>query len=147
MPSMGPALPPSPISFTLVPAQSVQALSSTFQIALNLADGKDVYSVPLQVQYDKEKLALVNVDSGNLLGKDGQAISVVHRDDGNGGLSVVVARPPGTNGVDGTGTVCVLTFQAKTVGDALLKITRVTAMNSGQQQIPSTGSEALVHIK
>jgi general secretion pathway protein D len=146
-PQTASSTPPAPINFTMIPPQSTQALKSTFQIAINLTAGQDVYSVPLQVQYDKDLLALVNVDSGNLLGKDGQAISVVHRDDGNGGLAIVVARPPGTNGVDGSGTVCVLTFQAKAAGDALLKITRVTAMNSGQQQIPSKGSDALVHIK
>jgi general secretion pathway protein D len=142
------AVPAVPVSFNLIPGQSNQGLNSTFQIAVNINNARDLYSVPLQVQYDNAKLTLMNVDSGNFLGKDGQAISVVHRDDGSGGLTVVAARPPGTVGVEGSGTVCVITFQAKAVGDANISITRPGAMNTANQPMQTTGTaQALVHIK
>ena len=60
-----------------------------------LNGGKDIASVPLQVQYDPAKLSLVNVTSGDLLGRDNQAVALVHRDDGPGTITINAARPPG----------------------------------------------------
>lgn len=139
--------PSGPVSFSLVGPQSPQTAGSNFQVAINVADAKDLFSVPVQLQYDPARLSLVNVDTGNLLGGDGQAVALVHRDDGNGGLAVSASRPPGTKGVDGGGTVCILTFQAKSAGDAVISITRPGAVNSAQQQLPARGAQVLVHVK
>jgi len=43
--------------------------------------------------------------------------------------------------------VCVLTFQAKSPGDAAVVITRPMARNSSQQSLPATGSRAIVQVK
>lgn len=137
----------APVTFSLVGPQTPQAVGSTFQVAVNLAEGKDVFAVPMQVQYDAARLTLVNVDSGNYLSRDGQAVALVHRDDGKGGLAVSASRPPGAAGVAGAGTVCVLTFQAKSAGDAVVSITRPGAVNSAQQQLPARGAQLLLHVK
>ncbi len=141
-----------PAILQLTPDQAVQKAGSTFQMAVNVSGGSDVFSVPLQVQYDASKLSLINVDlpdprTPNFLGKDGQAITLVHRDDGNGNVSVVASRPPGVKGISGSGTLCVLTFQAKAPGDASVAITRPVLRNSQQQVLPATGSQAIVHIQ
>lgn len=141
------ANPSAPVSLELTPAQSTQKVGSTFQVAVNLAGGKDVYSVPLEMQYDENKLSLINVDVGNFLGKDGQAVALVHRDDGNGGVAISASRPPGAGGVNGGGNVCVLTFQAKAPGDASIAISRPVVRNSAQQAMPATGSQAIVHVQ
>ncbi len=111
-----------------------------------LTGGNDVYSVPLQLTYDQSKLQLVNVDTGDLLGKDGQAVALVHRDD-NGTVAISTSRPPGVAGVSGSGTLCTLTFQAKAAGDAKIEITRPVVRNSQQQAIPATGSTGSIHIQ
>ena len=104
----------------------------------------------MNVQYDPAKLTLINVDSDdpqhpNVLGRDGQAVALVHRDDGQGNVAIAASRPPGTKGVSGSsGTLCVLTFQAKAPGDASVAITRPVVRNSNQQPIPATGSQAVV---
>jgi len=142
------------VKLQLTPEISQQKVGSTFQVAVNLSGGTDVFSVPMQVQYDQTKLSLINVDLGdtpgkgvNFLGQDGQAVALVHRDDGSGNIAISASRPPGTHGVTGTGTVCVLTFQAKSPGDAAVVITRPMARNSSQQSLPATGSRAIVQIK
>jgi general secretion pathway protein D len=106
-----------------------------------------VFSVPLQLQYDNAKLSLINVDLGNFLGKDGQAIALVHRDDGSGGVAISASRPPGVGGVSGAGSVVLLTFQAKAPGDASIAITRPVVRNSTQQAVSATGSQAVVHVQ
>jgi general secretion pathway protein D len=121
-------------------------------MAIDLSGGKDVFSVPLQVHYDASRLSLINVDlpdprKPNFLGKDGQAISLVHRDDGNGNVDIAASRPPGVKGVSGSGTLCVLTFQAKAPGAASVEITRPAVRNSRQQVLPATGSQAIVHVQ
>lgn len=138
---------PSTVNLQVTPAQSTQKLNATFQVAVNLSGGQDIYSVPMQIQYDANRLILTNVDSGNLLGRDGQAVALVHRDDGAGGLTISASRPPGVAGVTGVGSICVLTFQAKAPGDATIAITRPGAKNSTQQSIPAVGSQAVVHVQ
>ena len=86
--------------------------------------------MPMQLHYDNTKLALINVDTGDFLGHDGQAIALVHRDDGVGNVVISASRPPGVAGVNGAGTVCVLTFQANAAGDAAMQ----TYPRVGQEQ-------------
>jgi general secretion pathway protein D len=140
-----------PMHLQVAPAQSSQKAGSTFQIAVNLQDGKDVSAGQLQVQYDVSKLKLLNVDTTdqahlNVLGQDDQAVSVAHRDN-NGNVSIAVSRPPGTKGVNGSGELCVLTFQATAPGDAVVALTRPVLRNSQQQIQPAMGSQAVVHVQ
>jgi general secretion pathway protein D len=101
----------------------------------------------MQLHYDNSKLALINVDSGTYLGHDGQAIALVHRDDGVGNVVISASRPPGVAGVNGSGTVCLLTFQANGAGDAAMQIVRASAKNSAQQAVDIAGSQTAVHVQ
>jgi general secretion pathway protein D len=144
--------PQAPATLTLDPAQVTAKTGSTFKVMVNLAGGSDVFAVPMSVNYDPSKLSLINVDSDdpqhtNILGKDGQAVALAHRDDGKGEAAIAISRPPGTKGVTGSGTVCVLTFQAKAAGDASIAISRPIIRNAQQQPEPATGSQAVVHIQ
>ena len=142
----------APVNLQLTPPQSTQKVGSSFNMIVNLSGGSDVFAVPMDVQYDASKLTLINVDTDdpqnpNVLGKDGQAVALAHRDDGKGNAAVAASRPPGTKGVTGSGALCVLTFQAKAPGDASVAIVRPVVRNSQQQPIPAMGSQAVVHIQ
>ena len=147
LPQTAPAGSRAPISFTVTPSAATQAVGSTFQMAVVASGAKDLYAVPLQVQFNPALLSLVNVDSGEFLGRDGQSVAVVHRDEGNGLVTVSVSRPPAVRGVDGQGSVCVLTFKANAAGDAAVSLSKVGAKDSGQASMPAVGSQATVHIK
>jgi len=136
-----------PVNLQLVAPPAAQKVGGSFQIAVNLVGGQDIFSVPLQMQYDSSKLSLINVDLGTLLGKDGQAVALVHRDDGSGGVAISASRPPGASGISGSGTVLLLTFQAKAPGDASVAITRPMVRNTAQQVVPAMGSQAVVHVQ
>jgi general secretion pathway protein D len=131
----------------IAPPQTAPKVGSTFQVAVKLSGGQDVFSVPMQLHYDNSKLALINVDTGDFLGHDGQAIALVHRDDGVGNVVISASRPPGVAGVNGAGTVCVLTFQANAAGDAPMQIIRASAKNSAQQSVNIAGSQTAIHIQ
>ncbi len=137
----------NPVSLTVVPAGGDHATGSTFQVSVVAANAHDLYAVPMQLQFDPKVLQLVNVDTGELLGHDGQAIAISHRDEGNGLVTISTSRPPSVKGVDGQGSVCTLTFKAMAAGDSTLSLVKVAARNSAQASLPVIGSQAVVHVK
>jgi general secretion pathway protein D len=139
-----------PVQFGMTPASSNQPVGSTFQVAITAANARDLASVPLQLQFDPRLLALVDVDDGGshgFLGKDGQPVATVHRDDGSGVISLSITRPPNTIGVSGQGTICTLTFKAVSGGDATISMVRTGAKDSKQASLPTVGNQATVHVK
>ena len=147
-----PPLTPAPapatsISLGVVPPAAPQAVGSTFQVAVTLSNGADVFAVPLQLQFNPAVLQLVNVDAGDFLGRDGQAVSIVHRDEGNGLVTISTSRPPNAGGISGQGSVATLTFKAIAPGDSNLALVKVGARNSAQANLPAVGSQAVVHVK
>jgi general secretion pathway protein D len=149
LPGQAPAAAPAgpPISFSVVPPATSPTVGSTFQVAVDVANGRDVFAVPLQMQFNPAVLQLVNVDSGNFLGRDGQAVALVHRDEGNGLVTISSERPPNVAGVSGQGNLCTLTFKAIAAGDSNLALVKVGARNSTQANLPAVGSQAVVHVK
>jgi general secretion pathway protein D len=139
--------PTGSVTLQIAPPPNAPKIGGTFQVAVNLAGGQDIFSVPMQLHYDNSKLALINVDTGDFLGHDGQAIALVHRDDGVGNVVISASRPPGVAGVNGGGTVCLLTFQANAAGDAALQIIRASAKNSAQTPVNIAGSQTVVHVQ
>ena len=137
----------TPVTLSIVPPSTTQAVGSTFQVAVMATNAKDLYSLPLQVKFNSQVLQLVNVDSGDLLSRDGQAVATVHRDEGDGLINVSTSRPPGVKGVEGQGSICILTFKALAAGDSSITLPKVGARNSSQATLPTVGSSALIHVK
>jgi general secretion pathway protein D len=120
---------------------------ATFQIPVVISGGADVTAVPLQMQYDPAKVSLLNVGPGDFLSSDGQSVAETHRDDGPGNISLNISRPRGASGVSGAGVVCVLTFQAKDLGDTSLSITRAGATTSSGQALTVQGTQTSINIQ
>jgi general secretion pathway protein D len=139
--------PSGPVSFALVAQPGPVATGATFQVPVTVIGAADIASIPLQIQYDPARLSLVNVDNGDFLGRDGQAVALVHRDDGPGSININASRPPGTAGMSGAGVVCVLSFQAKAAGQTMVSITRPGAITSTQQQVPAQGTQVSIQVQ
>jgi general secretion pathway protein D len=123
------------------------APGATFQISVVISGGTNIAAVPLQITYDPAKLSLLNVDNGDFLGRNGQAVALVHRDDGPGSVNINASLPPGAAGINGAGVICVLTFQAKASGDSVIAITKPGAVNSSQQYLPAQGAQVNIQVK
>ena len=136
-----------PIALTLSPGSSNQAVGSTFQVSVNVVNGQDLFSVPMELAFNPSVLQLVNVDAGGFFQKDGKVATVVHRDDGNGMVTIGTTRPPQSSGVTGQGTVCTLTFRATGPGDSNIAFVKAGGKNSAQLAIAANGSSAVVHVK
>lgn len=146
-PQQTPAAGGTPISLSVAPPAGNQAVGSTFQVSINASGAQDLFSVPMQLQFNPAVLQLVNVDAGSLLSRDGQPVSIVHRDEGNGLVTISTSRPPNVQGVNGQGSVATLTFKAVAAGDSNLALVKVGARTSTQANLPAVGSQSVVHVK
>jgi general secretion pathway protein D len=137
-----------PVNLRLDPAALSPGQGSSFAVNVALAGGQDVASVPIQITYDPKVVQFVNVSNGDFLGKDGQPVALVHRDDPKtGSLQVTAQRPPGTLGVSGSGVVFNLMFMAKAKGTGVIAITTPGARNSQNQPLQVMGSQAAVSVQ
>ena len=135
------------IDFEMVPQVMRQSVGSTFQVAVSTSNAHDLFTVPLQLKFDPRVLSLVDVDSGELLNRDGQAVAVVHREEGSGLVAISASRPPKTAGVNGQGTVFTITFKALAAGDSPLSLVKIGAQDSKQVSLPAFSIPGLVHVK
>ncbi len=135
-------------TFLFDPPTLTETKGSTFTVNVMLSGGQNVYSVPLELNYDPNQLQVVNVSNGGFLSQDGQAVALVHRDDATAGkLQVTATRPPGAGGVSGQGAVVTLTFMAKSPGQSVLTITRGGARDPAMQPIAMSGAQAAITIQ
>jgi general secretion pathway protein D len=135
-------------TFLFDPPALVEAKGATFTVNVMLSGGQNVYSVPLQLNYDPSQLQVINVSNGGFLSQDGQPVALVHRDDpSTGTLQITSTRPPGSGGVSGQGAVVTLTFQAKAAGQSALTITRGGARDPAMQPISMNGAQAAVTVQ
>jgi len=124
------------------------AEGATFTLDVVLSGAQNVYSVPLQIAYDKQGLQLLNISNGNFLSQGEQVVALVHRQDpSSGAVEITPSRPPKSEGVSGHGVVTTLTFQAKTCGRFPVKITKAALVHPDQQQTPASGSEVTISVQ
>jgi general secretion pathway protein D len=135
-------------NFLFDPGQVTVAKGNTFVVNLLISGAQNVYSVPVQLNYDPAKLQMINISNGGFLSQDGQAVALVHREDETTGtLQITATRPPGAGGVSGQGAVVTMTFQAKTSGQTPLTITRGGARDPAQQAITVNGAQASITVQ
>ena len=147
-PSAQNANPAAAPSFLFDPPTIQAKKGDTFPVNLLISGAQNVYSVPVQLNYNPNLLQLVNVSNGSFLSQDGQVVTLVHREDESLGQSqITVSRPSGAGGVSGQGTVVTITFVAKASGQTPLTITRGGARDPGLQPITVNGAQASVTVQ
>ena len=92
------------------------------------------------------KLTLINVDSGNYLGHDGQAVALVHRDDGSGGVASRFAAA-GRRRRERNGPALRPYFPGEGSRRRIVSVTKAAARNSKQQALPVITSGTIVHVQ
>jgi len=124
------------------------AEGATFTLDVVLSGAQNVYSVPLQIAYDKQGLQLVNISNGSFLSQGEQVVALVHRENpASDAVEITASRPPKSEGVSGYGVVTTLTFEAKTTGRFPVKITKAALVHPDQKLTAASGSEITVSVK
>lgn len=106
-------------------------------IDVNAENVKDLFSVPLLLQYDPQMISIEEVHHGGFLSEGNQAVALVERVDKEHGQAMISAmRQPNTAGVSGNGTLLSVVVRATGKGSSRVSIVQVGAKDSQQKQIP-----------
>ena len=128
--------------------QGLQAVGATFSVNVVASNASDWYSAPMQISFDPKVLEFVNISNGDLMSKDGQVVTLVHRVDAQRGIiSANAQRPPNSSGAYGDGAVFTITFKAVGKGDAVVALMNPNIRTSKQQSVPVPAAPATVSVK
>jgi len=131
----------NPSSVTIKPGARVN-------LALNVSNVKDLYSIPLLIHYNPAVIQVEDVTNGGFLSGGTQEIAVVQRIDAQHGDVIVSAtRQPNTPGVNGSGTLLGLVVRGVAPGTSPIQILQVNGRNAQQQPIPMVSGEATIHVQ
>ncbi|MBZ5566954.1 MAG: type II and III secretion system protein [Acidobacteriia bacterium] len=129
------------------PTTISQPVGGTFKVYVSISGAQNVFSIPLQINYDPQLLQVVDVANGGFLNQDRQPVALVYRaDTAKGTLQITGTRPPNSGGVSGSGTVFVVTLSAKSVGESVMDIAGASVLDPGMQAASATGGDLLVTV-
>lgn len=119
-----------------------------FALNVVLNGGQNVFSVPVQINYDPKVMRLLNVSNAGALSKDGAAVALVNRDDAEKGVvHVSVMRPPGSGGVTPAGPLFTLSFMAKAAGQGSVTVDKAVVLDPNNVSVDAAGSQAIVNVR
>ena len=109
---------------------------------------KDLFSIPILLQYDPAVISVEEVRHGGFLSGGTQEIAIVQRVDKEHGQAIISAtRQPNTSGVSGTGTLIGIVIRGVAPGSSSLSIVQVNARDPQQQPIPLVTGEARLKVE
>jgi general secretion pathway protein D len=130
------------------PAAAQQPVGSTFNVQLLVNNVQDLFSVPMQVNYDPRVLQISAVSAGDFLSRDGQPVALVHREDAQSGtITLNATRPPSTGGVSGSGVLYTFTFVARAPGEATLTVSKPGGRSSTMNPISMPPTTATIAVR
>jgi general secretion pathway protein D len=150
-PPVPPATAPPPAGAAHVqfaPGQVQTRVGGQVVVSVTLDGGTDVAFAPLEIRFDPKVLRLNDVVPGTLLGNDGQQpVFTKNIMNDNGTASVQLSRRPGAAGVNGSGTLVTMQFQAVGRGETIVTIPQVSVRNSHGQPVASGSPQLTVNIQ
>jgi general secretion pathway protein D len=130
------------------PASVALHPGETTTIGLVAEEAKDLFSIPLLLQYDPAVIQVQEVRNGGFLSGGTQEIAIVQRIDSARGQAIVSAtRQPNTPGINGTGTLLGISIKAVAPGSATLEIVQVNARDSQQRPLPLVTGVATIRVE
>ena len=132
----------------MVPSAAEVTTGSTVTVQINVSNVKDLAAAPMRVKYDAALLKLVDVNAGAFLGELGkQVIFSEVRSRQGGETKIQLQRLAGAGGVDGSGTLLTLKFEAKSAGVASISVADFSLRDSKLQSLPATPPQTSVIVK
>jgi general secretion pathway protein D len=135
------------LGFSTARVQS--AVGSAVTVMVQVENASDVYAgSPIKIKYDPAQLRLNDMTPGDLLARDGAAVSAVKdiRNDA-GEATTTLTRPPGSSGVSGSGSIVVLNFVAVGKGTSSVTLNGSALKNAQGQPLDVTLASLPVTIQ
>jgi general secretion pathway protein D len=123
-------------------------IGETATIGIVVEEVKDLFSIPMLLQYDPKVISVEEVRHGGFLSGGTQEIAIVQRVDKERGQAIISAtRQPNTPGVSGNGTLVGVVVRGVAAGTSALSIVQVNAHDSRQNTISLTTGEASIQVQ
>jgi general secretion pathway protein D len=140
--------PAPPVKLVWQPEGVVTKAGSPVVVTLQVAEAQDLFSAPMKVKYDPKKLKLATATAGAFLSGDGQRVNFTFQDaPAAGEVSVILNRLPGVPGLNGSGALLSLTFQALAAGQTTVTVLDSSLKNSKLQPVPAQTPGVPVEIR
>ncbi|MCL5289353.1 MAG: hypothetical protein M1453_15325 [Acidobacteria bacterium] len=120
----------------------------TATVNVVVEDVKDLFSIPMLLQYNPAVISVEEVRHGGFLSGGTQEIAIVQQIIKEKGQAIISAtRQPNTPGIGGTGTLVGVVIRGVAAGSSKLQIVQVNAKDSAQKPIPLVAGEATVQVQ
>lgn len=142
--------PKAPSALAVRFDQPASALKAGAPLTLNLQidNAADLFGAPMRLKWDPKVLRLNDVSRGALLAADGQQPIFTRNIRNDEGEAVVVLnRAAGSPGVNGSGTLVTLTFQAVGKGSTAVSVLDLSLRNARMEQMPAQPPPAMVNVE
>lgn len=137
-----------PVQISFNPPQSTITVGQTFTVEVLVSNARNLFSAPIQLQYDPAKLQVKNTSNSGFLAQGEQVVALAQHDDPTTGtLRITAVRPPNSGGSSGSGSLVAVTFLAKAEGRTTVSVARAGLRDADQQPVASSGTPAFVEIK
>jgi general secretion pathway protein D len=147
-PATPPAAETTPAKLRFEPATLTLKTGETTTLAVVVDDVKDLFSIPMLLQYNPAVISVEEVRHGGFLSGGTQEIAIVQRVDKERGQAIISAtRQPNTPGVSGTGTLVGIVIKALAPGSSSISVVQVRARDSQQKPITLVSSEAAIRVQ
>jgi general secretion pathway protein D len=122
----------------LVPSSKEVPLNQTFDLQVKVENVKDLFAVPMRMNYDPRFLQLVEVVEGSFMNGDGQkTVFTETKTDQPAGAVISLNRVPGAGGISGSGTLVTLRFKTQMRGTASVSFSDLTLRDGKLQTLPA----------
>lgn len=134
---------------SLEPEMAVIPVDQRGTLSLVVGDAVELASMPLRIQYDREKLRLVGIERGPFLAGDDASDIIFSRSirHANGLAAVNISRFPGAGGADGEGVLVTLTFEGLAPGTAQLRVTANAPRDASNQTLDVEPLETEISVE
>ncbi|MBI1738945.1 MAG: hypothetical protein HYR58_06830 [Acidobacteria bacterium] len=120
----------------------------TMTVNVVVEDVKDLFSIPMLLQYNPAVISVEEVRHGGFLSGGTQEIAIVQQILKEKGQAIISAtRQPNTAGIGGTGTLVGIVIRGLAPGSSKLQVVQVNAKDSAQKPIPLVAGEAVVQVQ
>jgi general secretion pathway protein D len=140
--------PAGGMSLAFQPGTISMKPGDTTTIGLIVNNAKDLFSIPLLLQYNPAVIQVEDIRNGGFLSGGTEDIAVVQQVNQQQGQAVVSAtRQPNTPGINGSGTLLGIVIKALAPGNSQLQILQVGARDSQQKPIAVTAGSATIQVQ
>jgi general secretion pathway protein D len=133
---------------SISPKESRAKVGREVIIQIKVQEGKDLFGAPFYLVYDPKLLEVLKVSQGEFFKKDGKRSAFLQKVDPKAGRIIIGQTRMGkVEGMDGKGTLVLVTFKALHKGKAALSFENVDFRNSRLSSLEVHTQPAVIDVE